>query len=125
MNKQRIVKELGKKYPSKAIICIPEEDPKEIVCEFEPTSDHPGWSNVMAIVGKSEPHYHIVSTETYQDTKGTLAVYVGGKKHILKVGEKLTIKPGLVHYVESEDGKDVWFLTYSEPGWTAEDHILV
>ncbi|MDP4011487.1 MAG: hypothetical protein Q8P72_04645 [Candidatus Roizmanbacteria bacterium] len=47
---------------------------------------------------------------------------MSGKKHILQEGEKITIGPNIVHYVE---GDEAWFLIYSELGWTVEDHIVV
>lgn len=122
MNTQKIVKELYTKYPGKEIVLDPSENPTEIICELEPTSDHPERSTALAIVGKSKPHYHKKSTEIYEAVKGTLTVYKGGKKFMLNEGEKITIEPNIVHYVE---GDEAWFLTYSTPGWTFEDHIVV
>ncbi|KKR48351.1 MAG: hypothetical protein UU14_C0005G0083 [Candidatus Roizmanbacteria bacterium GW2011_GWB1_40_7] len=37
MNKQLVVSYLQKEYPKKNIICIPEENPNEIICEIDPT----------------------------------------------------------------------------------------
>ena len=122
MNSKRIVKELQTKYPGKAIILDPPENPTEIICEIDPTSEHPEKSIALAIVGKSKPHYHKKSTEIYEAVKGILTVYKDGKKFVLREGEKLTIEPNVIHYVE---GDAAWFLTYSKPGWTFEDHIMV
>jgi len=41
MNVKKIIKELQKKYPNKTIILDPPENPTEIICEIEPTTDHP------------------------------------------------------------------------------------
>ena len=122
MNSKKIIQELQVRYPEKKIILDPPENPTEIICELEPTSDHPDRSTALAIVGKSKPHYHKKSTEIYEAVKGTSTVYKGGKKFMLNEGGKITIEPHIIHYVE---GDEAWFLTYSEPGWTFEDHIVV
>ncbi len=122
MNRTKIIEDLKKEYPGKKIILDPPNNPSEIICEINPTADHPEKSIALAVVGKSKPHYHKKSTEVYEAVKGTLIVYKEGKKYILKKGEKLTIEPRIVHHAE---GDETWFLTYSEPGWTYEDHILI
>jgi len=122
MNSKKIIKELQNKYPDKEVILDPPENPTEIICELEPTSDHTERSIALAIVGISKRHYHKKSTEIYEAVKGILTVYKGGKKFVLHEGEKITIEPNIIHYVE---GDEAWFLTYSKPGWTFEDHIVV
>ncbi len=44
------------------------------------------------------------------------------KKHIIKEGGRIEIKPGTRHYAL---GNETWVNVYSTPGWTPEDHILV
>lgn len=122
MNVQKVIEEIKKQYPGKAIILEPQDNPTEIICEIDPTSDHPEKSVALAVVGRSKPHYHKKSTEVYETMKGMLTIYKSGKKYVLKKGEKLTIESGEVHHVE---GDETWFLTYSEPGWRLDDHILV
>lgn len=122
MNTSKIIDEIKKKYPRKAIILDPQDNPTEIICEIDPTVDHPEKSVALAVVGKSKSHVHKKSTEIYEAMKGALTVYKNGNKFTLQEGEKMTIKPGEVHHVE---GHETWFLTYSEPGWTFEDHIVV
>ena len=119
---QKIIQEIKKKYPGKAIILDPKDNPTEIVCEIEPTTDHPEKSIAIAVVGRSKPHYHKNSTEIYEAVKGELTVYKSGKKYVLKEGERLTIETGEVHNVE---GDEAWFMTYSAPGWRLDDHIVV
>ncbi|OGG12510.1 hypothetical protein A2875_04525 [Candidatus Gottesmanbacteria bacterium RIFCSPHIGHO2_01_FULL_46_14] len=121
MNTGNIIEEIKKKYPGKTIILDPEEDPTEIICEIDPTADHAERSIALAVVGKSKSHVHKKSTEVYEAIKGQLIVYTNGKKFMLQEGEKMTIKPGEVHYAE---GNEAWFLTYSEPGWRLDDHIV-
>ena len=120
MNVKKIIKELKTKYPGKNIVYDP-ANPCEIIVEIEPAKDHPERSLALAVVGKSKPHYHKTTTETYEVVKGELLLTVKGKKHILKTGEKMTIKPKSIH---SAEGKETWFLIHSTPGWTVEDHIV-
>lgn len=122
MNIQSIISKLEKKYPGKNIIVDEDGGYSEIIVELESTKDHPGHSLALAVVGKSKPHYHNISTEIYEVTKGVLTLFVDGKKFVLKQGEKMTITPGQVH---SAAGEDVWFLTYSSPGWKADDAFIV
>jgi mannose-6-phosphate isomerase-like protein (cupin superfamily) len=122
MNTTQIIKELKSRYPGKSIILNPPENPSEIICEIEPTSDHEKSSTALVVVDKSKQHYHKKSVEIYEALKGTLTIYINGEKYIINEGEKLTIEPNVIHYVE---GNESWFLTYSKPGWTIEDHILV
>lgn len=121
MNTDKILKKLKRKYPGKNIIFNPRDNPTEIVCEIDPTSEHPEKSLAMAVVGKSLPHYHKKTTEIYEVIKGKLTVYKNGKKFLLKEKDKMTIELNVTHYVE---GDETWFLTYSKPGWTLKDHIL-
>ena len=122
MNKSNILTELQTRYPGKKILCLPEENPTEIICEIEPTSDHPKYSRAIAVIGQSLPHRHNSTTETYEVLRGKLAVIVDGMEHILAEGDKLTINPNSIH---SASGDDVWTKCYSEPGWSAEDHIFI
>ena len=122
MNKRKIIEEIKNKYPGKKIICDPEEHPAEIICEIDPTSEHPQKSVALAVVGKSKLHYHKSSTEIYEAIKGKLTVIINGKRHVLQEGEKIKIKPNEIH---SAEGNEAWFLTYSTPGWNFEDHIIV
>ena len=122
MNTQKIVEEIKKEHPGKTIILDPQDNPTEIICEIDPTSNHPEKSIALAVVGRSKPHVHKKSTEVYEAVKGELTVYKNEKKFVLNEGEKIMINPSEVHYVE---GDEAWFLTYSEPGWRFDDHIIV
>ena len=121
MNASQVIKELKAQYPGKKIILDPENNPTEVIVEIEPTTDHPERSLAVAVVGKSKPHYHKLTTEIYEVIKGELTLNIDGKKSILKPGEKITIQSNTIHSAESDEA---WFYTYSSPGWTPEDHIL-
>lgn len=122
MNTKKLVTKLTLKYPGKKIIVGNDNEFAEIIVEIEPTKDHPEKSLALAIVGRSKPHYHKISTEIYEVLKGELTLHVDGKEYVLKPGEKMTILPAQVH---SAEGEEAWFLTHSTPGWTIEDHIRI
>jgi|SRR5579884_2122840 len=122
MNIQRVIKELKQKYPDKAIIKNPEDNPTEILCEIEPTADHSEYSVAIAVADKSTPHYHKHSIETYEVLRGKLYVFKNGQQFIVQKGDKIIIEPDIVHYVQAHE---TWFTVYSKPGWTLADHILV
>ena len=62
MNINKIIAELKKKYPGKEIIFNPSTtlgtSPTEIIVEIEPSKDHPEYGTALAVVGKSQSHFH-------------------------------------------------------------------
>jgi len=121
MNIEKIINELSKKYPGKKIIKNREENPTEIICEVDPASNHPEKGIAIAVIDKSEPHYHKKTTEKYKVLKGKLIININGQDYKLQEKEELVIKPGSIHYAI---GDETWVEVYSEPGWLSEDHIL-
>lgn len=121
MNVEKVINELAQKYTGKKIVKNKEENPTEIICEIDPAANHPERGVAIAVIDRSEPHYHRKAIETYKVTKGELNVVINNQAHKLKEGEKLIIKPGDIHYAI---GNETWVEVYSEPGWTPEDHIL-
>ncbi len=122
MNTNQVISELSKKYPDKKIVRNKKDNPTEIICEIDPVTEHPERSIAVAVIDRSEPHYHKESTETYEVMRGELMINKDGKEYKLKKGDKLTIKPGEVHYAI---GNETWVKVYSSPGWTPEDHLLI
>ncbi|MFC1663701.1 cupin domain-containing protein [Patescibacteria group bacterium] len=122
MNTEKVIEELSQKYSDKKIIKLPEDNPTEIICEIDPATGHPEKGIAIAVIDKSEPHYHKKATEIYKVIKGDLTVFINNQQHKLKEGDSLTVKPGKIHYAV---GNETWVEVYSEPGWTKEDHILV
>jgi quercetin dioxygenase-like cupin family protein len=121
MNSQPIIAELKSKYPGKNIIKNPADNPTEIICEIDPTPDHPNYDVAIAVIDVSKPHYHQVSTETYEIINGELDLFIDGIKHHLKEGDSLTIEPGRVHYAI---GSETWIKATSRPGWIPSDHLF-
>ena len=122
MNTKFVITNLQKSYPGKTIIKNNEENPTEIICEIEPTSEHPEYDVAIAVIDHSFPHYHEKSEEEYEVIKGKLVVTIDGKEFALRAGEKIIIYPGSIH---SAVGRETWIKATSRPGWTPEDHILL
>ncbi|MBP9690667.1 cupin domain-containing protein [Candidatus Woesebacteria bacterium] len=121
MKVPQIIQELEAKYPDKTIVKNDANDPTEIICEVEPTRDHPEYSLAIAVIDRSVSHYHKISTEAYTVIKGKLTLMINDEKRILHDGEQVTIPPGATH---SAQGDEVWVQVESRPGWTFEDHII-
>jgi 8-oxo-dGTP diphosphatase len=120
MNSDKVIQELNQKYPGKAVFKNNEENTIEILCEIDPSTEHPEYSNAIAVIDKSVPHIHYKTTETYKVIKGELTLYIGNNAFILKEGESKVIEPNNVHWAE---GDETWIECYSKPGWTLEDQI--
>jgi quercetin dioxygenase-like cupin family protein len=121
MDAQTVIKELEEKYPGKRIVCLPESSPSEIICEFDPPEDHPEWSMALAVIDKSQPHFHRKMTEVYSVVRGELKLFVGNEEYTMYEGQSWTILPGQVHWAE---GDATWVEVYASPAWCQEDHIL-
>ena len=121
MNYKKVIEILKQKYPGKKIIKNDEKNPTEIVCEIDPTEDHKDHSVVIAVIDRSIPHYHKITTEIYEVIKGELTIFKNNQKHKLKTGDKLTILPNEIHYAV---GQETWVKTTGRPGWVLSDHII-
>lgn len=122
MNVKRVIAQLKQKYPGKVIIENKNKQgvTTEIICEIEPTSDHPEYSVAIAVIDSSTLHYHKKITETYKVLKGTLAVFKINEEIKLEEGDDLIIKPGEIH---SNLGDETWIECTSSPGWEVDDYI--
>jgi len=105
MNVQKVVIDLEKQYPGKNIVKNIGDNSSEILCEIDPTTLHPDYSIAIAVIDRSLPHFHKVTTEDYEVIEGELTLFIDGEKTILNKGEKLTIKPGQSH---SAQGNETW-----------------
>ena len=117
MDKSSIKDLLEKEFPGKNVTLLP----SEVICEIEPTQEHPSWSEAIAYIKKSELHHHNRMEERYTIEQGVLTVVVDDKEHTLKEGDKFVVRPPSVHWAY---GEWVRVRVYTEPGWTPEDHIL-
>jgi quercetin dioxygenase-like cupin family protein len=119
MNIPGVIEELKKKYPGKKILLNNRQNCTEILCEVEPTSVHPSWSEAISIIDKTDNHVHSQSKETYKVIKGVLSLVIDGRQFVLNEGQSLTIEPGQVHQAT---GNETWIKVSSKPGWKKSDH---
>lgn len=119
---ERILRELRVKYPGKGAFDL-DGCGRHFVCEVEPTKDHPEYDRAVEVIIQSQPHQHRKMTQRYTILSGTLELHVGDKTVVLKSGETSTVKPGKIHWAQSND--ECWAEIYSRPGWTKADHIPV
>jgi mannose-6-phosphate isomerase-like protein (cupin superfamily) len=119
---ERIIAELNRRYPQASAYALG-DSATHFVSEIEPSKDHPEYDRAIEVILKSKPHKHNKMTQSYKVLSGTLALQVEDQVIHLKPGDTYVVKPGLVHSAESTD--ECWLEIYSEPGWTAEDHIVV
>lgn len=122
MNINKVINQFKRKYPGKKIIITDPKNPGEIICETEPTEDHPQWSEAIAVIDFTRLHYHRMLTETYEVLHGELDIVIQGKTHHMNTGASITIHPNTRH---KAFGRGTWIRVSSKPGWTPEDHILV
>lgn len=64
MDIKNIIQKFEKCYPGKKIVKNDEEQPTEIICETEPTLEHPEYSVAIAVIDRSQEHYYKETTET-------------------------------------------------------------
>jgi len=121
MDARKILEALEEEFPGKTILALPEDDPKEIICEVEPSADHPEHSIAIAYIDESVPHRHPVGIETYEVERGTLILTVEGITYTLNEGESREIQPGQLH---SARGNATRVKAHSIPGWTFANHVL-
>lgn len=107
MNVKTIITQLKQKYPGKTIIKNMDKDGivSEILCETEPTQNHPQYSEAIAIIDASMMHFHKKLQETYTVLSGELTIITDVKQIKLKKGDKATMKPGTVH---ANVGNETW-----------------
>jgi mannose-6-phosphate isomerase-like protein (cupin superfamily) len=92
------------------------DDKREMVAEI---SD----DFAVAVIDRSQPHFHLRTRETYRVLTGTLYVARAGVGHVLNKDETITIEPGTIHYARAAD-KPVWVEVTSTPGWSPADHFV-
>ena len=122
MNITDVIEQMKKKYPGKRILLNNRQNCTEILCEIESTTSQSNKSVAIAVIDKTLPHFHDVTTEEYEVIKGVLELSVAGKKYVLNAGQKMTILPGQIHEAM---GNETWIKLTSKPGWGKKDHHLV
>ena len=121
MDAAKIIARMKDEYPGANIVVLPQENPTEIICEFDPGKEHPEYSLAIAVIDRSEPHYHDQTVEIYRIVEGVLKLHVGEEEYVMYEGQEFTIIPGKVHWAE---GDQTWVEVYSTPAYTKSDHHL-
>lgn len=122
MDVKAVLSELKSQYKGKKIILNHKTNPTEIICEIDPSKDHPGYSSAIAVIDKTEPHYHKNAAVIYYVLKGKLDLVIENTRYSLGPEEYRVVSPNQVHMAK---GRQTWVLIYSEPGWQKQDHLEV
>jgi mannose-6-phosphate isomerase-like protein (cupin superfamily) len=102
-------------YPGSQIKVAP--DQREMVAEIAGV-------HAIAIIERSEPHFHREITETYRVLRGTLLIGRLGESFVLKVSDSITIRPGQIHHAKAL-ADPAWIEVLCEPAWRAIRHIVL
>lgn len=78
----------------------------------------------IAIIERSEPHFHREITETYRVLRGTLLVARASKGFVLQGGDSITITPSQIDHAKAL-GDPAWIEVLCEPAWRAIRHIVL
>jgi quercetin dioxygenase-like cupin family protein len=122
MTAGEVIANFQRNYPGRNIVVLPEDNPTEIICEVDPSAEHPEYNVAIAAIKASAPHFHRKAIETYEVIEGDLRLTVEGQTTNLKAGDSQTVPTNQVH---SAMGDFTVVLVSSRPGWTPEDHILI
>jgi mannose-6-phosphate isomerase-like protein (cupin superfamily) len=102
-------------YPGCHVKVAP--DHQEMVAEIRP-------EYAVAIIERSQPHFHQQTTEIYRVLKGTLLVSRAGQGFVLQQGEQITLEPGQIHQAVGL-GQPAWIEVISNPPWCLDDHFVL
>lgn len=120
----KIVKALKAEFPGKKIICLPENESTEIICEIARDDRQ---SIAICYIEQSQAHVHARTTEVYIVESGCLHIVIDGEEHMYVTGDILIIKPGQVHYayVIGDTNPVPRVKVIASPPWSPDDHHLV
>ncbi|NPA81891.1 MAG: cupin domain-containing protein [Epsilonproteobacteria bacterium] len=81
---------------------------------------------VVITPGEEHPcHKHEKQEESFLALEGECAVYVDGKKIILKAGDYLRCDPGEAHYFHNESDKDFKAVFIKAPHLEEKDSVYI
>ncbi len=124
MTLQDVYDYFAKHFPDAQLTKIPEDDPSEIICEIDPTSNHADYSIALAAISSSQAHKHILATEEYEVIHGAILLKIGDKIETLYEREKATIPPNTIHSATGVEDFAMVKVT-SQPGWSPHDHLVM
>jgi mannose-6-phosphate isomerase-like protein (cupin superfamily) len=85
-----------------------------------PTSET---STAVAVIERSGRHRHVRMTEVYRVLRGELTLHVDGGTVVLRERDEFTIKPGVIHWGESDPRGPAWIEVVCTPAFSPEDLI--
>jgi quercetin dioxygenase-like cupin family protein len=83
-----------------------------------------GRSSAVAVIERSPRHHHPRMTEVYRVLRGQLTVHVDDATVVLNKDEKLTIKPGAIHWAESDSDDPARVHVLCVPAFSPDECIL-
>ena len=89
----------------------------EIIAEIEP-------GKAIVVLGRSVPHFHLKTTETYRLLKGHAMMIMGGVAEPVS-GISRSVPPRCIHSCLSVTDEPAWIEVISDPPWDAEDHFEI
>ena len=110
-------------YRSKLLLAYPGFQIKVAPDQREMLAEVTGES-AIAIIERSEPHFHREITETYRVLRATLLVACTGEGFVLQVGDSITINSSQIHHAKAL-GDPAWIEVLCEPAWRAIRHIVL
>ena len=114
---------LIKHYQSELLVAYPGSQIKVAPDQWEMVARITG-ERAIAIIERSEPHFHKEITETYRALRGTLLVARAGMGFVLQIGDSITITPGQIHHAKAI-GDPAWIEVLCDPAWRADDHLVL
>jgi mannose-6-phosphate isomerase-like protein (cupin superfamily) len=134
---EKMIADLAKEYPGKKIICLPEKDPKEVICEIASAPDG-SWSLAIALIVESTRHFHEKTWEVYRVLKGTVRMMDGMTKRGFVLTQNRNVEdfnwkspgfesiwPGRHHSARAIGQSPAKVLVMASPAWNIHDHHLV
>jgi mannose-6-phosphate isomerase-like protein (cupin superfamily) len=110
-------------YRSKLLVAYPGSQIKVAPDQREMVAEITG-GRAIAIIERSQPHFHREITETYRVLRGTLLVARAGEGFVLQVGDSITITPSQIHHAKAI-GDPAWIEVLCDPAWRADDHFVL
>lgn len=117
--KQIDVKEIGDELKTTYPGCHLKisDDNRELVAEIPD-----GFA--VAVIERSQPHFHMQMREVYRGLRGTLHVACAGRGHVLRPGYTISIEPGQIHFAVAAN-EPAWIEVVSDPPWSKDDHFVL
>jgi mannose-6-phosphate isomerase-like protein (cupin superfamily) len=123
MDVQRILAELTAQRPGSPIKQNAPDGKNVTELVREDPSSSLGSSTAVAVIERSARHHHIRMTEVYRVLRGELTLHVNRDTVVLKEHDEFTIRPGVIHWGESDPESPAWIEVVCTPAFSPEDLI--